>query len=245
MVTNFYGKTDVGLKRKTNQDCFVIENITENALLMIVCDGMGGANGGSEASSLAAKTFSDYVKDNFEGTDKHEYARLLTEALVKANEKVLEKASSGKQYEGMGTTLVCALYDGENYNCLWVGDSRIYAFKVEGIVQISHDHSFVQSLVDSGNITVEEAKIHPNRNIITKAVGIENGVGGDVCRLSADEFDGILLCTDGLCGYVEEKDIYEVLRTKKDTAECCEKLVDIANKSGGNDNVTVIVHRIK
>lgn len=243
MGINFYGKTDVGLKRETNQDCFVIENITENVLLMIVCDGMGGANGGSEASSLAAKSFSDYVKENFENTDKYEYTVLLTKALEKANEKVLEKASSGKEYEGMGTTLVCALYDGESYNCLWVGDSRIYVFRTEGVVQISHDHSFVQSLVDSGNITTEEAKTHPNRNIITKAVGIENGVAGDVCRLSAEEFDGLLLCTDGLCGYVEEKDIYEALRTKKDAAECCEKLVELANKSGGNDNVTVVVHR--
>ena len=243
MGMNIYGKTDVGLKRETNQDCFVIENITESVILMIVCDGMGGANGGSEASSLAAKSFSDYVRENFENTDEYEYTVLLTKALERANERVLEKASSGKEYEGMGTTLVCALYDGESYNCLWVGDSRIYAFRTEGVVQISHDHSFVQSLVDSGNITTEEAKIHPNRNIITKAVGIENGVAGDVCRLSSQEFDGLLLCTDGLCGYVEEKDIYEALRTKKDASECCEKLIELANKSGGNDNITVIVHK--
>lgn len=243
MGTNYYGKTDVGLKRETNQDCFVIENITENVLLMIVCDGMGGANGGSEASSLAAKSFSEYVKEHFDGTDKYEYTDLLINALSKANEMVIEKASSGKEYEGMGTTLVCAMYDGESYNCLWVGDSRIYAFRTEGVIQISHDHSFVQSLIDSGNITAEEAKSHPNRNIITKAVGIENATCGDVCRLPADEFDGLLLCTDGLCGYVEEKAIYEAVRTKKDASECCEELIELANKSGGNDNTTVIVHR--
>lgn len=245
MGTNYCGKTDVGLKRETNQDCFVIENITEDVLLMIVCDGMGGANAGSEASNIAAKSFSEYVRENFKDVGEYAYAGLLTEALNAANEKVLEKATSGKEYEGMGTTLVCALYDGESYNCLWVGDSRIYAFRTEGVVQISHDHSFVQSLVDSGNITPQEAKLHPNRNIITKAVGIENGVGGDVCRLSAQEFDGLLLCTDGLCGYVEEKDIYEALRTKRDTAECCEKLVELANENGGNDNITAIVHRNK
>jgi protein phosphatase len=156
---------------------------------------------------------------------------------------VCEKAKSSKELEGMGTTLVCALYDGESYYCIWVGDSRIYALDDSGLCQISHDHSFVQNLIDSGRITKEEAKQHPNRNIITKAVGIEDGIIGDVCRLSAENVRGILLCSDRLCGYVREEAIAATLNEKESITECCAELVKLANESGGLDNITVAIHR--
>lgn len=243
MGINYYGITDIGLKRSNNQDCFEICELQNGLLLMVVCDGMGGAAGGSEASTIAAKAFSSYVKEHLEGYCKEEYLNVLQSALAASNKLVCEKAKSSKELEGMGTTLVCALYDGESYYCIWVGDSRIYAIDDSGLCQISHDHSFVQNLIDSGRITKEEAKQHPNRNIITKAVGIEDGIIGDVCRLSAANVRGILLCSDGLCGYVREEAIAATLNEKESITECCEELVKLANDSGGLDNITVAIHR--
>ena len=135
------------------------------------------------------------------------------------------------------------MYDGERYYCIWVGDSRIYAVDNSGICQISHDHSFVQNLLDSGRITKEEAKQHPNRNIITKAVGIDDEISGDVCTLTAENVRGIMLCSDGLCGYVPEDVIAATLNEKENIEECCKELVKLANDNGGFDNITVAVHR--
>ena len=243
MGINCYGITDVGLKRSNNQDCFEICETLGGLVLMVVCDGMGGAAGGSEASTLAMTTFISYAKEHLDKVAKEEYLDVLQSALYDANKFVCEKAKNSKELEGMGTTLVCAAYDGESYYCIWVGDSRIYALDDGGICQISHDHSFVQNLIDSGRITKDEAKQHPNRNIITKAVGIDKEISGDVCRFSAENVKGVLLCSDGLCGYVPEDVIEETLNAKENIEECCAELVKLANESGGLDNITVAVHR--
>ena len=243
MGINYFGKTDIGLKRSTNQDYFALKPFENGLVLMIVCDGMGGANGGSEASSLAAQTFAEYAEKHLNVKNKNQYLSVLEGALSEANKAVCKKAKSEKALEGMGTTLVCALYDGESYYCIWVGDSRIYALTKEGLCQLSHDHSFVQNLVDSGSISKEEARSHPNRNIITKAVGIEDGISPDVCKISAENLEGVMLCSDGLCGYVQECEIIKVLRDEKDAEKCCETLVNIANDAGRTDNITVVIHK--
>lgn len=243
MGINYGGKTDIGLKRETNQDFFSVEKLGEDKLLFTVCDGMGGAKGGSEASRLCNETFTCYIKENIGSCDKSEYISLLQRALCTANTSVRRKALLSKEFEGMGTTLVSAVFDGDKYYLIWVGDSRIYAISDFKIKQLSHDHSFVQSLVDNGSITEKEAKLHPNRNIITKAVGIEEEISGDVCEISAENLDGILLCSDGLCGYVSERDISEAVRTEKDAEKCCDRLVELANAAGGHDNITVVVHK--
>lgn len=243
MGINCGGKTDIGLKRETNQDAFIIENVGESLYLFTVCDGMGGAKGGSEASSLCADTFVKYVKGNLDETKKEQYIPTLEKALCAANEAVFGKANLSKEFEGMGTTLVSALFDGQKYYLIWVGDSRIYGICETEIVQLSHDHSFVQSLIDSGNISPQEAKNHPNRNIITKAVGIDREIEADVCEIDSENLKGILLCSDGLCGYVSERDIAETVRTTKEAEACCDKLVKLANDAGGTDNVTVVIHK--
>ncbi|MBO4949964.1 MAG: Stp1/IreP family PP2C-type Ser/Thr phosphatase [Clostridia bacterium] len=243
MGINYCGKTDIGLKRNTNQDYFTVSELDNGLLLMVVCDGMGGAAGGSEASSIATGTFSEYVKSHLIAKNKDEYLAVLENALDEANKAVCAKACSSRELEGMGTTLVSALYDGESYYCIWVGDSRIYALSAGKLRQISHDHSFVQTLVDGGSITKDEARVHPNRNIITRAVGIEKGIAGDVCRLSDASLDGILLCSDGLCGYVEEDVIANTVFGDDNTEEVCEKLIKLANESGGPDNITVVIHK--
>lgn len=243
MGINIGGKTDVGQKRQNNQDCFLIKELGEGLILMIVCDGMGGAAGGSEASTLAAQTFSQYVEKKISLDKKEEYLSVLEKALETANNSVSEKAKSSKELNGMGTTIVAAIFDNDCYYCLWVGDSRIYAVTGNSLLQISHDHSFVQTLIDNGSITPDEAKIHPNRNIITKAVGTDSFISGDVCKIDAKNINGILLCTDGLCGYVEESDIAKTCLDEKDSEKCCERLVEIANNAGGSDNITVVVHK--
>lgn len=237
------GKTDVGKKRENNQDFFLISKLSDKLMLLTVCDGMGGANGGSEASRLCAETFVECVRESIFDKSCKEYLSVLDSSIGKANDAVCSKAASDKEFEGMGTTIVTALYDGEKYYLAWVGDSRIYAITKQGIKQISHDHSFVQNLVDSGNITPDEAKNHPNRNIITKAVGIEKHIEADVCEMEKNNIEGILLCSDGLCGYVEESDISACILAEKDAEICCEKLVDLANENGGTDNITAVIHR--
>lgn len=243
MGNNYFGKTDIGLRRTTNQDYFMLKNLGDGPVLMIVCDGMGGVNGGSEASMLAAETFTEYIEKHININSKNDYLSVMECALGEANKTVCKKAGTSKELEGMGTTLVCALYDGESYYCVWVGDSRIYAITENGLCQISHDHSFVQTLIDNGSISKEDAKSHPNRNIITKAVGIEDGISPDVCKISADNLDGIMLCSDGLCGYVEESEIENILKEYTDAEACCEKLVETANGTGGPDNITVVIHK--
>lgn len=243
MGINYGGKTDVGLKRENNQDFFLIKEFDDDFILMIVCDGMGGANGGREASTLAAQTFADYVENNIRREKRGEYLSVLENALQEANSIVCRKAKESRELNGMGTTLVCALFDTDTYYCLWVGDSRIYAIGSNSLVQLSHDHSYVQTLIDNGSISPEEAKVHPNRNIITKAVGSENTISADVCRTDSDNIKGILLCSDGLCGYVDENEIAKVCLHESDTQKCCDLLVDMANSEGGIDNITVVVHK--
>lgn len=241
MNFNCGGKTDIGKKRETNQDAFVIKELSETCLLALVCDGMGGAVGGKEASSVASQTFSCYVSDNFKNGENCE--KVLFEALDAANRAVFKKATETDGLEGMGTTLATMLFDGEKYYCLWVGDSRIYAIKDTDIWQISHDHSFVQSLVDNGSITEKEAIVHPNRNIITKAVGTTKELEGDMCTLLSDDADGILICSDGLCGYVEKETFSKTVIRERNADVCTKLLVDLANGVGGTDNVTAVVFR--
>lgn len=237
----FFCKTDVGIKRDNNQDFFLAEKLDENADLIVVCDGMGGAAGGQIASSLAAEVFADYVKSEYKSGKM--LCSVLEEALERANEAVCKKAEENISLSGMGTTVVAAICTDECYTCIWVGDSRIYAINKDGICLLSHDHSYVQSLIDNGSITEAEAKNHPNRNIITRAVGTDANVPGDVISVRNDEMLGLLLCTDGLCGYVDEKDIADICKKYDSPEDAVCALVDKANGNGGIDNVTVAIHR--
>ncbi len=243
MGINYAGKTDIGKRRDTNQDYFLIKNITEDLLLLTVCDGMGGANGGSEASSMCAEIFADLVQKSIVPDERESYVPALQNAVKKANSAVYEKSMSNKSLSGMGTTLVSCLCDKEKYCLCWVGDSRIYALKNGKLTQLSHDHSFVQSLVDNGSISEEEARFHPNRNIITKAVGIDGEVECDVLTVCRKNIDGILLCSDGLCSYVEKKLIEKAIAEEDDAQKTVGNLIELANEAGGHDNITVILHK--
>ena len=249
------GKTDVGKRRRNNQDSFVIEHY-DNASLALVCDGMGGANGGNIASKAACEAFvgvvESFLNENREKTvTEGDYSSMLAHAAAAANNTVFRRAESDKALKGMGTTLVCALIakEADTLYAVNVGDSRLYFYKGGKLRQITHDHSLVQYLQDTGRLTAEEAKTYPNRNVITRAIGIERTVDADIFsvdRVSSVSDALFLLCSDGLCGYVEEEEISAVLQKALDAPvydgdAAVEELISMANAAGGADNVTAIL----
>ena len=251
-----YGKTDVGQRRKNNQDSFVIRNYTDTgAALGLVCDGMGGASGGNIASALACETFigrldaflsSDKVKD---GTaTEGDITATLAHAVSDANAAVYRRAEKEPGLKGMGTTLVAALVVGNVLYAVNVGDSRMYMYAHGRLTQVTKDHSLVQYLLDTGKLTAEEAKNYPSRNVITRAVGTERSIEADIFSLDlsviADDPDACaLLCSDGLSGYVEASVISDIMQriAPQDGDAAAEALVGAANSAGGADNITVVL----
>lgn len=246
-----YGVTDVGKRRAANQDNFIIDQRSPSTLLAVVCDGMGGAAGGLEASSIACSVFSDSVEADLAVLE--ERGKSLTPALCEkvlrrgvdvANDAVSRRAAEDPGLAGMGTTLVAALVVGDRIYAANVGDSRLYAVTDGVAEQITHDHSYVQLLVDVGRITPEQAKTSANRNIITRAVGTSENVECDVFTIDTLP-DAILLCSDGLTNMLSPEDIGQRFRTpfvsEEDVASVCRSLIDGANENGGLDNITAAV----
>lgn len=237
-----YGQTDKGMVRDNNQDSFRIVSKDELGLhLCIVCDGMGGAAGGSTASSTACDAFTEIVFEKIE-KDTHidDYIKILTDAVAYANEKVYSLAKANKELSGMGTTLCAILTDGKKAWAVSVGDSRIYLFNGSEAHQISHDHSYVQILIDCGAITKEESRSHPQKNIITRAVGTSDSVECDFYTLN-DIGNGFIICSDGLTNYVSDEELKETFTKLSCNPEILTgALIDKANTAGGGDNITVL-----
>ncbi|MBQ8400580.1 MAG: Stp1/IreP family PP2C-type Ser/Thr phosphatase [Clostridia bacterium] len=250
----FYGKTDVGMRRAVNQDNFIIRAYSPAVLTAIVCDGMGGANGGSVASALAARAFMDVLDDRqnafplFRDMSEEEICDMLVEASIEANRAVYKKGSADQSLSGMGTTLVGCLVLPETIYTVNVGDSRMYLTGDGTIRQVTHDHSYVQYLVDIGKLTPAEARNSRNRNIITRAVGTERTVNADIFTTPHEDFRGeyIVLCSDGLTNHVEPEEIGAILtQCSHDDGDslrlACEELVEKANERGGSDNITAVI----
>ena len=244
----YYGASDIGKKRETNQDGFYAGTPAEGFLLLAVCDGMGGANGGSVASSLALKTFVDTIVARLPLPESAEENRdralcdLLRRAFATANDAVFRKASEDPALEGMGTTIVASLIHGGKAYCVHAGDSRIYLLEDKKLVRLTHDHSYVQLLIDMGEITPDEAERNPRRNIITRAVGTESAVEPDIFTREIGE-NVLLLCSDGLHGYVREDSIRRILLAPRDRTpeSIVSRLIAAALRKGGGDNVTAVV----
>ncbi|MHB1154179.1 MAG: Stp1/IreP family PP2C-type Ser/Thr phosphatase [Eubacteriales bacterium] len=257
----YCGKSDMGRKRSTNQDCFVAIELREDILLSVVCDGMGGAAGGNIAAETASKVFSGYITDNtlrieqdmFGGSVKPDISAVLTEAASEANYAVYAMANENPELTGMGTTLISALICGNTAYIVNVGDSRLYTLTDSEIKKVTRDHSFVQYLVDMGQLTPEEAEKSPHRNIMTRAIGIDKTVESDIytVTLSAGDIRYILLCSDGLTNYVTGEKIHTVLSSgssEEDRTALEDKvtsLISLANKAGGGDNITALVVNVK
>ena len=242
----FYGLTDIGKKRRNNQDNFSVEFITASIALAVVCDGMGGANGGGEASRLAVISFMDCIHasqakflDDKGSIKPEQLEKALIDAVKKANSVIYKKSVSDPNLAGMGTTLVACIIENNRMWAVNVGDSSLYSINNKGGVKISKDHSLVQALVDEGSITAEEAVNHPNRNIILRALGIESSVEADLYR---SELDGgyIMLCSDGLSNYITDYEFKQLLNDGT-TEEKVHRLIAFANESGGSDNITAVL----
>lgn len=230
------GLTDVGMLRHENQDTFGTLPLDGcGALLAVVCDGMGGVSGGRIASALCADTLKAALADATEITDG-----LLDSALSAANDALRVRAAE-LGLDCIGTTVVLAVATERALHLLWVGDSRAYLWHEGTLTRLSHDHSLVQSLVDAGSITEEEARHHSRRNIITRAVGTKDTVEGEKKTVAWQTGDILLLCSDGLYGMVEEKEISEILSEEETTAHMAHVLVAAANSHGGEDNITALI----
>ena len=237
-----WGLTDTGNVRQQNQDAYRIEQLGENALLAVVCDGMGGARSGNVASRLASEVFSEEVKRSFSAAQTpQECERVLRSAASLANIAVYEQSLLSEEYSGMGTTLVAALVHDKTALVVNIGDSRAYHINADGVQRVTTDHSVVELMVQRGELTPEQAKSHPSKNLITRAVGPSAQVFADVFRVKAEEGDCLLLCTDGLSNQMDDQEIlFEVAHgTRKD--DCCNRLLQIAKNRGAPDNVTSIL----
>lgn len=234
-----YSKTDVGKVRSSNQDAFFAGELENGAVFGIVCDGMGGANAGNVASETAVKIISDYILRSYRiGMDEFEAEKMLKNAIESANFEIYGLASSNSDYSGMGTTAVVAIVQENKAVIANVGDSRIYLVG-DDISQLTRDHSVVQSLIESGKITPEDAKVHPRKNVITRALGTEESVVTDTSQLEMTTGETLLLCTDGLSSYVDKEGILKVFKdTKPEFVP--KELVKLANSGGGGDNITVV-----
>ncbi len=248
---HIFGISDIGNVRKVNQDNYYTKMLSKNMALGVVCDGMGGTNGGCEASTIAMYEFSSFMNEALEAISSPEgnleisearMRRVMVQGVNKANNAVYEKSSTLPELEGMGTTLVCCLATEEKLYCINVGDSRMYVVANGSLSQITKDHSYVQYLVDEGMIQPDEAEKHPRKNIITRAVGTHNEVEPDFFVVENDNtVEYVLLCSDGLTNYITEKEILKIITETPSQQQACQMLVDKANANGGGDNITVVL----
>ncbi len=235
------GKSDTGRVRPTNQDAFVCGELSDTTCFAVVCDGMGGANGGNVASAMAIKVIADRIVDVYrDGMTETALRRMLESAVSAANIEIFDAAAENLDLRGMGTTVVAVVAGDNKAYIAHVGDSRAYMATSDGFEQITSDHSVVQAMVEKGQLTQNEAKNHPRKHFLTRALGVEENVE---CEFNAVDFSGddiLLLCTDGLTNMVETDDIYAIVR-RSEWEDTPGALISAANMAGGSDNITAVV----
>ena len=233
-----YCITDIGKRRSMNEDCVYASDQPVGNLpnLLIVADGMGGHNAGELASRFTVESIVDYIGKAAEDRP----IPLLSHAIHQANETGIEKAKTEKSLEGMGTTVVAATIQGSYLYVANVGDSRLYLIDKD-ITQITRDHSLVEEMIRVGELKREDARTHPDRNVITRAIGVKEPVRIDFFDMKLEKGDIILLCSDGLTNMVEDRDILKLVKKSGSLKEAASRLVTEANKNGGKDNISVVL----
>ncbi|MDR1627384.1 MAG: Stp1/IreP family PP2C-type Ser/Thr phosphatase [Oscillospiraceae bacterium] len=238
-----YSKTDIGLVRQSNQDFIINKIFSESTAWSIVCDGMGGAKAGDVASKTAAIKISEFFEFSLEKGPANDMCQLHLEAIKYANKIIFQSTLKNEELKGMGTTVVIAMvYE----NCLHishVGDSRAYLIRDDIITQLTVDHSVVQEMVEKGEITEEAAQKHPRKNLITKALGVNETITCDYNKIKVQKNDIIMLCTDGLTNYLNSEEIQKIL-LENNSENSIDILINQAKNLGGNDNITVSVIEI-
>ncbi|MEG0545756.1 MAG: Stp1/IreP family PP2C-type Ser/Thr phosphatase [Oscillospiraceae bacterium] len=233
-------KTDVGKIRENNQDSYAAGELPNGVAWAVVCDGMGGVAGGNVASSTAVKVISEQITSAYRfGMSAKSIKNMLISAITAANISVFDISKANEELDGMGTTVVCAIVTGGAAYIAHAGDSRAYLLSKGSLIQLTRDHSMVQDLVEDGKITEDEAKFHPRKNIITRALGVDDEIRIDFSERELLLNDTLLLCTDGLTNFVENDEICQLTNDNM-YYEFADRLVSRANKNGGGDNITVV-----
>jgi len=243
-LVEVFGLSDVGCIRELNEDCYCICGFGDNSErgFCILADGMGGHNAGEVASQNAVKLIAEEMNRLLESGEK-EIPGQLSRAVSAANTGVYTMASENPIHRGMGTTVVTAFIDDGTAYVANVGDSRAYAVRDDEIVQITTDHSVVSELVMRGTITKEEARLHPQKNIITRAVGTDKSVRTDIFEYNYSPGDVMIICSDGLSTMLDDSRILEIIKSKKTSEDTVNSLIAAAKDEGGLDNITVICIR--
>lgn len=234
-----FSRTDVGRRREVNQDYMFTSETAVGKLpnLFLVADGMGGHKAGEYASRRAVEIIVEHITAG----DSNQAVTLIKKAVLEANRQLLKEAIIDIEKEGMGTTLVAATIVGNKMLAANVGDSRLYVVNEEEITQVTRDHSYVAEMVRSGKIKKSEAKSHPDKHMITRAVGVFPTVDVDFFEVELKEKDYILLCSDGLTNMVEEEEIRQIVSGQAEMEDKITTLIEVANKNGGTDNITVVL----
>ena len=234
-----FSMTDAGRRREMNQDYMFASDIAVGKLpnLFIVADGMGGHKAGEYASKTAVETIVEYIGNDDSGL----LVAAIKKAIGEANKRVLKESIIDIEKEGMGTTIVAATIKGDKLIAANVGDSRLYIINESGITQVTTDHSLVEEMIRSGRIARSEARNHPDKNKITRAVGVFPKVDVDFFETKVAPGDTVLLCTDGLTNMVEDEEIKKIVLGQRDIVEKTQTLIEVANKNGGTDNITALL----
>lgn len=241
-MIQIYGSTHCGMVRTQNQDCFVFRIVDDQTAYAVVCDGVGGAKGGNVASSITCKILDEHFRRDIRaGLNEITVRNIIATALQTANAKVYQMAEENEEYSKMGTTVAMTVIIGKRVYFAHAGDSRIYLFDGEKVSQLTTDHTVAQEKLNKGEITPAEARIHPHRHYITKAVGAE-----PVIEYDYDLYEGfeqnmqLLICSDGLSNYLDIRELPLLLK-RAEVTKSADGLVDYANDKGGHDNITAVV----
>ena len=238
-------KTDIGKRRNNNEDNLLV---LPRLNIYAVADGVGGLNSGEIASRNAMRGVESFIlanplsgADNLDGKYRENWLKsYFTRCIQKVNSEIIKTAAENPEFAQMATTIVICYLDMESFYIVNIGDSRAYILRDEHLTQLSVDHTYVNNLISAGTLTESEARIHPKKNMITKALGSGRNVEPDFFRFDLHDNDRILLCTDGLHGELTDDEITAILLGDEDLNTICKKLVDAANKKGGRDNITVV-----
>lgn len=238
----FEARTDKGIERHSNEDFCDARQVGKFTIL-VLADGMGGANSGEVASSIAVKSIFNSLDENLmRNLSLADMPKTLSDMIKRTNSMIFELSRTNDKFEGMGTTLeICVVAQNTAY-IAHIGDSRVYKITQDGsIKKLTKDHSLVEYMIDSGTITPEEAVNHPQRNVITRALGTTPETEADIISFTLSEGDIILMCSDGLSNMLSEKELVSAILSEQELSLRAEKLVQMANAAGGKDNITVIL----
>ena len=240
-----FGSSNIGMVRKDNQDSYLFDTVGNDVGFAVVCDGMGGPSDGKIASSIAVNSFSKFMAELTLDSNGEKIKETFQKAIDCANKEIYNKSLRDDKLYGMGTTLVSSVIVKDTGYFVNVGDSRAYLIRDGSIRRISHDHSAVQQLVDNGMLTESQARNHPNKNIITRALGVEESVSFDFFTERVFPDDIVLLCSDGITNYIDDLEIpFETVKRKSNIETIPQKLIELANSRGGADNSTVVIMKV-